>query len=106
MAELSKAERKAAHEKVNAYFERKQAELLEPVLEAIDRYRRREIDVWDVDHIIHIYHRQSQELYSYINSYSTGSGLPIILRLIEAEEQGDEQFTWRPRTTFESDREH
>lgn len=53
-----------------------------------------------MDSIIHIYHRQSQELYSYVNSYSTGSGLPIILRLIEAEEQGDEQWTWRHRTTL------
>ncbi len=103
MAELSKAERKAGREKVNAYYERKQAELLQPVVEAIDRYRRREIDVWEVDRIIHIYHRQSQELYSYVSSYSGGSSLPIILRLIEAEEQGDEQWSWRPRTTLTAD---
>ena len=53
----SKAERRAARERVNAYHQAELAELLGHVAGAIERYRDGEIDACTVDETIHHYHR-------------------------------------------------
>ena len=99
MREMSKAERKAARERLNAYYLRKQQELLAPVIEAIDRYRRGEIDAWEMDYIIHVYHRQSQELYSFAGDVSGGQ-LGMMIYIIEREEENPEENSWRPKAQY------
>ena len=48
-------ERFAARERVSAYYETELAKLIEHVEEAIARYRAGEIDVHDMDRVIHRY---------------------------------------------------
>jgi hypothetical protein len=52
----TKAERRAARERVSAYPQSQLAELLSHVAAAIDRYRAGEIDAYAVDETIHHYH--------------------------------------------------
>jgi hypothetical protein len=49
----TKAERRAARERVSAYHQAQLAELLSHVGAAIDRYRAGEIDTYAVDETIH-----------------------------------------------------
>ena len=53
----TKAERRAARERVSAYHQSQLAELLSHVGAAIDRYRAGEIDAYAMDETIHHYHR-------------------------------------------------
>jgi hypothetical protein len=56
----TKAERRAAHERISAYHQAQLAGLLSHVGAAIDRYRSGEIDAYAVDETIHHYHRAAQ----------------------------------------------
>jgi hypothetical protein len=56
----TKAERRAARERVSAYHHAQLAELLTHVAAAIDRYRADEIDAHAVDETIHHYHRAGE----------------------------------------------
>jgi hypothetical protein len=58
----TKAERRAASERVSAYHEAQLAELLCRVGAAIDRYRAGEIDAYAVDETVHHYHRAAAGL--------------------------------------------
>jgi hypothetical protein len=53
----TKAERRAARERISAYHQSQLAELLGHVGAAIDRYRTGEIDAYAVDETIQHYHR-------------------------------------------------
>jgi hypothetical protein len=53
--EPTKAERRAALERVSDYYESELAQLVEHVEKAIARYRTGETDVHDVDDVIHHY---------------------------------------------------
>jgi len=53
----TKAERRAARERISAYHQSQLAELLGHVEAAIDRYRTGEIDAYAVDETIQHYHR-------------------------------------------------
>jgi hypothetical protein len=57
-----KAERKAARERVSAYYESELAKLVERVEQAIARYRAGEFDVHGVDAVIHRYSKAAREL--------------------------------------------
>jgi hypothetical protein len=52
----TKAERRAARERVSAYHQSQLAELLSHVGAEIDRYRAGEIDAYAADETIHRYH--------------------------------------------------
>jgi hypothetical protein len=58
----SKARRRVARTVVATYHEAELAGLVEHVAEAIERYRAGELDVHDVDDVIHRYHKATQEL--------------------------------------------
>ncbi len=60
----TKAERRAARERVSAYHESQLAGLLGRVGAEIDRYRAGEIDAYAADEAIHHYHRAAAELWS------------------------------------------
>ena len=57
----TKAERRAARERVSAYHESQLAGLLGHVGADIDRCRAREIDAYAADETIHHYHRAAAE---------------------------------------------
>jgi hypothetical protein len=61
----TKAERRAARERVSAYHESQLAGLLGRVGAEIDRYRAGEIDAHAADETIHHYHRAAAELWKF-----------------------------------------
>jgi hypothetical protein len=99
--EDTKQARRAARERVGAYHEQELARLLERVEEAIERYKRGELDVFDVDDLIHHYKKAAQKLWAFCWG-SGGSHLLTIARLLDDSEfapAGDwwEQAERRPR---------
>ena len=68
----SKAERRAARAAVGAYHEAELAKLIERVREGIARLDAGEIDAFELDDLIHHYHRATQKLWR----FCVGSGSP------------------------------
>jgi len=68
----SKARRRVARTLVATYPEAELGGLVEHVAEAIERYRAGELDVHDVDEVIHRYHKATQELWKFC--FRGGSG--------------------------------
>ncbi|GHO65498.1 hypothetical protein KSC_043900 [Ktedonobacter sp. SOSP1-52] len=97
--ELTKAERAIAREQIGRYYARKLASLQQHLFEALEKRDTGELDPFDVDEFIHRYHKQSQELYVYMNAQSSSNAnLPFWLKIIEADEQG--RNVWQPETTL------
>jgi hypothetical protein len=93
--EATKAERRAARERVSAYYEAQLAKLLERVEEAIARYRAGEIDVRDVDDVIHHYSKATRELWKFCWSGGVGSNMILVARALELfAEEADERDWW------------
>lgn len=61
----TKAERRAARERVAAYHEAQLAELIGHVADAVDRYRAGEVDAYTVDETLHQYSRAARELWKF-----------------------------------------
>jgi len=64
----TKAERRAARETVAAYHEARLGELVEHVAEAVDRRRAGELDAFEVDAVIHQYHRAARRLWTFCDA--------------------------------------
>jgi hypothetical protein len=62
-----KAERRQAREAVAAYHEARLGDLVAHVAEAIDSFRRGEIDAFDVDRVLFQYSRAAKELWKFCN---------------------------------------
>ena len=77
----TKAERRAASERVAAYHEARLGELIEYITAAIDRYRAGEIDAYTVDETIHHYHRAARELWKFC--WSGGADLEYVADTID-----------------------
>jgi hypothetical protein len=90
----TKAERQAALERVSAYYESELAKLVERVEKAIARYRTGEIDVHDVDDVIHHYSKAARELWKFCWSRGGGSHTVFIARSIETWKDEAEQLDW------------
>jgi hypothetical protein len=75
--EATKAERRAARERVSRYYESELAKLIDRVDEAIARYRDGEIGLHDVDEVIHRYSKAARALWKFC--WSTGSGSQVVL---------------------------
>lgn len=69
----TKAERRAARERVGAYHQSQLAGLLSHVGAAIDGYRAAEIDAYALDETIHHHHRAAGELWKFC--FSRGGGV-------------------------------
>ena len=94
---LTKAERAIAREQIELYYAKKLAGLQRNLFEALVRPDTGELDPFEVDEYIHHYHKQSQELYSYMTSRSqSNEHLPIWLALIDEDQQGIR--VWQPST--------
>jgi len=63
----SKAERRAAREKVAAYHEEQLGRLVDHVARTIDRHRAGELDAFDVDTVMFQYSRAAIELWKFCN---------------------------------------
>lgn len=88
----TKAERRAARERVGAYHEAEQAKLLEHVRSGFQRYGAREIDAFELDDLIHHYHRASQKLWSFCNG--PGPAVSKARGLDWAEREGELPDWW------------
>ena len=92
--EDTKQGRRAAREQVGAYYEQELARLLEHVDDAIARYKREELDVHDVDELIHQYHKASQKLWSFCWGQGGGSHALFVARLLDDPELGPAGDWW------------
>ena len=63
----TKAERRAAGEKVAAYHEEQLGQLVEHLENAIDGYRAGDLDAFDVDQVAFQYSRAAKELWKFCN---------------------------------------
>lgn len=94
MQEATKAERRAARERVSAYYEAELAKLVEHVENAIARYRSGDIDVHDVDEVIHRYSNAARELWKFCWSGGSGSHVVFVARTLELWAAEAEQVDW------------
>lgn len=93
--DATKAERRAARERVSAYHEAELTKLVEHVEEAIARYRAGEIDVYDVDEVIHRYSKTARELWKFCWSGGSGSHVLFAARTLDFwSAEGDEVDWW------------
>jgi len=90
----TKAERRAAHERVSAYHQAQLAELLSHVGAAIDRYRSGEIDAYAVDETIHHYHRAAAELWKFCFARGGGTHAEFIADLLGRMTADAEAIDW------------
>lgn len=81
----TKAERRAAREKVGAYHEAELGRLVDHVAEAVDRYRAGEADAYDVDETLFQYSRAAKELWKFCNLGHVES----TARMIDDDPPGD-----------------
>ena len=79
----TKAERRAARERVSAYHESQLAGLLGHVGAEIDRYRAGEIDAYAADETIHHYHRAAAELWKFCFAQGGGAHAEFIAGLLD-----------------------
>jgi hypothetical protein len=93
----TKAERRAARERVAGYHEAQLGELIDHVTAAVDRYRAGEIDAYTVDETIHHYHRAAGELWKFCWSGGGGTHLEMIAGILERMTTDGESITWWER---------
>ena len=79
----SKQSRRVAPALVATYQEAELAGLLEHVAEAIERYRAGELNVHDVDEVIHRYHKAAQELWKFCFLGGSGTGAESVAATLE-----------------------
>ena len=95
----TKAERRAARERVSAYHQAQLAQLLGHVAAAIDRHRAGEINAYAVDETICHYHRAAGELWKFCFSRGGGSHAEFIAGLLEDMAASAETIDWWERAT-------
>ena len=95
----TKADRRAARERVSAYHQSQLAELLRHVGAATDRYRAGEIDAYDMDETIHHYHRAAGELWKFCFSRGGGTHVELIAGILDRMRADAEAIDWWERAT-------
>ncbi|MGW4520171.1 hypothetical protein [Amycolatopsis sp. NPDC004378] len=93
----TKGERRAAREAVSAYHEARLAELVAHVAEAVDRHRAGELDAFEVDEVIHQYHRARQKLWAFCEL--SGSNAEITVHVLHRMADEGETIDWWERGT-------
>ena len=94
---LTKTERASARKEISLYYERKLAGLQAALFKAIALDSPGKLNPFEIDEYIHRYHKQSQELYVYMNYRSSSNeSLPGWLRDIDDDDQGSR--VWQPAT--------
>jgi hypothetical protein len=92
--EATKSERRAARERVSAYYGGELAKLVEHVENAIARYRAGEIDVIDVDDVIHRYSKAARELWKFCWSGGGGSHVLFVAGTLEIWAAEADEIDW------------
>jgi hypothetical protein len=95
----TKAERRAARERVSAYHQAQLAGLLSHIRAAIDRYRGGEIDAYAVDETIHHYHRAAAALWKLCFARGGGTHAEFTAGLRDRMTTGAETIDWSQRAT-------
>jgi hypothetical protein len=90
----SKQSRRVALAVVATYHEAELAGLIEHVAEAIERYRAGEIDVHDVDEVIHRYHKATQELWKFCFGGGSGRYAESVAASLEHLTAEDDRPDW------------
>ena len=90
----TKAERRAARERVAGYHEAHLDELIEHVAAAIDRHRVDEIDAYAVDETIHHYHRAARELWKFCWSGGGGTHIELVAGILDQMAGDGETINW------------
>jgi hypothetical protein len=91
----SKQGQRVARALIATYHEAELAGLVEHVAEAIERYRAGELDVHDVDEVIHRYHKATQELWKFC--FRSGSGVyaeTVVATLEHLTAEGERPDWW------------
>jgi hypothetical protein len=92
----TKERRRVARVLVATYYEAELARLLEHVAEAIERYRVGELDVHDVDEVIHRYKKAARELWKFCFLGGSGAYVETVAATLERlTEEGDRPDWWR-----------
>ncbi|WP_062999397.1 hypothetical protein [Nocardia mikamii] len=92
---VSKAERQAARDRVAAYHELCLGELVEHVGQALDRFRAGRMDAFEVDAVIHQYHRAAQRLWTFCDQ--SGAQVEAAAHFIEDMSRAGEVIDWWQR---------
>ncbi len=87
-----KAVRRAARARIGAYHEAKLAELVEHVRDALACYDAGEIDVFELDDVIHQYKKAARELWKFCSG--TGSDALFASRALDFWEAEGELHDW------------
>ena len=90
----SREEGRAARALVGVYHEAELAGLIEHVSDAIDRYRAGELDAYEVDEIIHQYHKATIELWKFCFRGGSGSYAGFVASALEAMAARGERHDW------------
>ena len=93
----TKAERRAARERVGAYHQSQLAGLVGHVAAAIDRYRAGEIDAYSADETIHHYHRAAAELWKFCFARGSVAHAEFIAGLLDRMTADAETIDWWKR---------
>jgi hypothetical protein len=88
----TKAQRRADREAVGAYHEAQQAKSLDHVRDGFARYDAGQIDAFELDELIHQYHRASQKLWS--ACVGGGAHASRMAGLLEWQAAEGEQTDW------------
>jgi hypothetical protein len=94
----TKAERRAARERVSAYHQSQLAGLLGHVGAEIDRYRAGEIDAYAADETIHHCHRAAAELWKFSFARGGGAHAEFIVGLLDRMTADAQTIDWWERT--------
>lgn len=94
---MSKQQRRAAREAVAAYHQLELSTLIEHVEHAVGRYRAGEIDAFEVDAVIHRYHRAAQRLWVFCDQ--SGAQVEFTADLIAAMTADGREIDWWQRGT-------
>jgi len=95
----TKAQRRAARDRVGTYHEARLGELVEHIAGDLDRYRTGEIDAYALDETIHHYHRAARELWKFCFSGGGGTHSEIIAHLLEKMNTDGDTIDWWERAT-------
>jgi hypothetical protein len=91
----SRQSRRVARALVATYHEAELAGLVEHVAEAIERYRAGELDVHDVDEVIHRYHKATRELWKFCFRGGSGAYAETVAATLEnLTEEGERPDWW------------
>jgi hypothetical protein len=93
----TKTERASARQEINRYYERKLASLQHALFETTALHPPEQRNPFEIDESIHRYHKQAQELYTFINARSfSNEMLPRWLQMIDEDDRGI--AVWHPKT--------